>query len=344
MAISTRRASNRDRRAAVTQLKLGDMFDGPSDLIVLPCSTSGTITPFVRQRLIHYRIPYPNPGKILGDVTVMPFDGGENIAQYVAYATSVSANASSSDAIRRIGSQLGRATQEYPTIRLVSAPLLGAGAGGLESEVVVEALSGGFKETAHNDARLLIHVLHEGVFERLSRPDLESRAVAAKSRPGERSVRVFVSYCHTSPKHEEWVEALATFLRKSGIDARMDVWHLRRGMDLPQFMTNELALADRVVLVSDERYAEKADGRIGGVGWETMIVQGDMANLPPDSTKYLVVVRSKKVDDGLPRYLKTKFVIHWPSAAFDQRNRSIILKELFNLVEIPEIGQRPVSV
>src|SRR5216683_2038680 len=134
MAISARRTGSRDRHSAVTQLKLGDMFDGPSDLIVLPCSTSGTITSFVRERLIHYQIPYPSPGKILGDVTVMPFDGGENIAQYVAYATSVKANTSSSDAIRKIGSQLGKATQEYPTIRLVSTPLLGAGAGGLESE------------------------------------------------------------------------------------------------------------------------------------------------------------------------------------------------------------------
>jgi hypothetical protein len=52
-------------------------------------------------------------------------------------------------------------------------------------------------------------------------------------------------------------------------------------MDLPQFISNELTLADRVVLVSDEKYAEKADGRVGGVGWETMIVQGDIARLAP---------------------------------------------------------------
>ena len=38
----------------------------------------------------------------------------------------------------------------------------------MQSEVVVEALSEGFKETAHRDARLVIHVLHEDVFRRLS--------------------------------------------------------------------------------------------------------------------------------------------------------------------------------
>jgi hypothetical protein len=40
-------------------------------------------------------------------------------------------------------------------------------------------------------------------------------------------------------------------------------------MELPQWMCNELDLADKVVIVSDEAYAEKADGHLGGVGWET---------------------------------------------------------------------------
>lgn len=327
---------------ALVQLKLGDMFDGPSDLIVLPCSTAGTITSFVRQRLLHHRIPYPKPGLELGDVSVIPFEGGENIAQYVAYAASVESNSSSERAIKRIGQQLGEATKERPTIRLVSSPLLGAGAGGLQSEVVVDALSAGFKSAAHRDALMVIHVLHENVFERLStRSDQQSQSGIGEKEP-EKATRVFLSYCRTSPEHEEWVERLGTFLRENGIDARLDLWHLRRGMDLPQFMTNELVLADRVILVSDERYAEKADGRVGGVGWETMIVQGDMAKQPPESTKYLVVVRSRNIDDGLPQYLKTKFVVHWPDASFDKRNQQTLLWELYNYVKIPPLGRKPV--
>lgn len=109
-------------------------------------------------------------------------------------------------------------------------------------------------------------------------------------------------------------------------------------------MTNELTLAERVILVSDEKYAEKADGRVGGVGWETMIVQGDMARQPPDATKYLVIVRSKNIDEGLPQYLKTKFVIHWPEDGFDERNRQTLLRELYNHVEIPPLGRKPVFV
>ena len=328
---------------SIVQLKLGDMFDGPTDLIVLPCSTAGTITSFVRERLIHHNIPYPHPGMILGDVKVMPFRGGENLAQYVAYAASVESRRSSKNAILRIGKQLGEATQKYSTIRLVSAPLLGAGAGGLRSEVVIDALVTGFKSSAHRNARLVIYVLHENVFNRISnifskRYSIEDR----KTFETKKTIRVFISYSHTTSEHEEWVESFGTFLRDNGIDARLDVWHLRRGMDLPQFMTNELALADRVILISDERYAENADGRVGGVGWETMIIQGDLANLPPESNKYIIIVRSKKLEEGLPRYLKTKFVIHWPDETYDERNKQILLRELYDHIEVPPLGNKPI--
>jgi hypothetical protein len=48
-------------------------------------------------------------------------------------------------------------------------------------------------------------------------------------------------------------------------------------MDLQQWMSNELSMADKVLVVCDEVYKRKADGRLGGVGWETMIIQGDIA-------------------------------------------------------------------
>jgi hypothetical protein len=323
---------------ASVQLKLGDMFDGPSDLIVLPCSTAGTITSFVRTRLVHYNIPYPSAGMKLGDVVVLPFEGGENIAQFVAYAASVEKHTSTPEAIERIGVQLGKATLDRSTIRRIAAPLLGAGAGGLESEAAIEALTKGFKKQGHAESQLVLHVLKNDVFNHVSSRLREDHELTSKKVD---ATRVFISYCHTSSEHEKWVESLGTFLRENGIDARLDVWHLRRGMDLAQFMTNELALAERVIVVSDERYAEKADGRVGGVGWETMIVQGDMAKLPPDSTKYLVVVRSREIDEGLPLYLKTKFVIHWPGSLDTGGKRELLLRELYNVVRVPEIGAKP---
>lgn len=324
------------------QLKFGDMFDGPCDLIVLPCSTSGTITSFVRRQLKHHRIPYPAAGMKLGDLSIAPFEGGENISQFVAYAASVEGRVSSFDAIRRIGELLGTATIERNAIRRVSVPLLGSGAGGLDASLVIKELSSGFKATAHHDATMVIHILQKEIFDRLKPSTPTVGEQASIGQRSDSAIRVFVSYSRTSPEHERWVEKLATFLRANGIDARLDSWHLRHGMDLPQWMTNEITLAERVLLISDEKYAEKADGRVGGVGWETMIVQGDISRQPPESTKYLVIVTSEKVDDGLPIFLRTKFVIHWPGKSHDGQNQQILLQELFNVVKVPPIGCKPV--
>lgn len=98
-------------------------------------------------------------------------------------------------------------------------------------------------------------------------------------------------------------------------------------MDVVQWMCNELDLADRVILVCDEQYAARADRRHGGVGWETMIVQGDMyadmyRNRPEDApAKYIPVVRSRSRNEGLPRYLRTRLTHDAPPGQADDMFR-----------------------
>lgn len=323
---------------AVVKLRLGDLFDGPADLIVLPCSTVGTVTGFVGRALAHHSIPVPPDRMQLGEVETAPFEGGEHIAQYVAFAASVDGFASSTGAIDRISASLGAFTREHPSVRSVSAPLLGAGAGGLASEDVVLSLREGFLRTAHPDARLVIHVLHRDLFERLRagrRPDGEQ----ARER-----VRVFISHTSGSGDAVRWVEQLARFLMDSGVQARLDRFHLRRGMDLPQWMCNELALADKVIIVCDEMYRQKADGRLGGVGWETMIIQGDLVNLPPDSTKYQVLVREEELRRGLPMYLRTRYAFHAPPSDSSQSYRAELLRAILDQPVAERAGIEEIAI
>jgi hypothetical protein len=141
-----------------------------------------------------------------------------------------------------------------------------------------------------------------------------------------------VFYQYTSNTDEaEWVKNLAPFLIDNGIQARLDKFHLRRGMDLPQWMCNELSLAQKVIVICDETYKLKADGRLGGVGWETMIIQGDVANLPPDSTKYQVIVRTEDIREGMPFYLRTKYAFHAPPSDRGNSFQAELLRELLDL-------------
>lgn len=315
-------------------LRVGNLFDGPADLIVLPCSTYGTVTGFVARSLVRHSIPHPREGMRLGDVEIMPFEGGEDIAQYVAFAASVEIASSTREAIEAIGCTVGAFTAKNSAVRSVSAPLLGAGAGGLQSEVVVAALAEGFSSTAAKDASLVVHVLHRDVYERL-----RGNRRVIQGKPKE-TVRVFISHTSKTNEDVEWVKSLALYLIDQGIQARLDKFHLRRGMDLPQWMCNELALAKKVVVVCDEAYKQKADGRLGGVGWETMIIQGDIGNLPPDSTKYQVVVRATEMDKGLPMYLKTRYAFHAPNADADRAFHEELVKELLDLPIDPTLETR----
>jgi hypothetical protein len=311
--------------AGNVRLRVGNLFDGPSDLIVLPCSTGGTITGFVARSLVNYNIPHPRTGMSLGTVEFMPFDGAENIAQFVAFAASVESHDSTVEAIREVGRAIGDFTKEHPEVKAIAAPLLGAGAGGLNVESVVAALKEGFSGSASEGTCMTISVLHQDVYERLR---AGRRKLAGKSTS---PPRVFISHTSRTKEEGDWVTELALYLIDKGIQARLDKFHLRRGMDLAQWMCNELALAKRVIIVTDEAYKAKAEGRQGGVGWETMIIQGDLAELPPDSTKYQVIVRSESLSDGLPAYLKTRYVFHCKRSDTQDSFREELVKELLDL-------------
>jgi hypothetical protein len=86
--------------------------------------------------------------------------------------------------------------------------------------------------------------------------------------------KTFVSYSWSSPEHQQWVIDLATQLRENGVDAILDKWDLKEGHDSIAFMERMVTdpTVEKVIMVSDRVYAEKADGRRGGVGAEAQII------------------------------------------------------------------------
>jgi hypothetical protein len=267
----------------------------------------------------------------LGQVEIVPFDEGENIAQYVAFAASVKGISSSLVAIENIALMLGKFTREQSSARVISVPLLGTGAGGLDFVSVVEALKRGFELSGHKDATLVVYVLERNEFDFLIN---NRRDIIKENRE---AVRVFISHTSNTTQEINWVKDLAVFLMSNGVQARLDKFHLRRGMDLTQWMCNELSLAKKVIIICDETYKMKADGRLGGVGWETMIIQGDMVRSSFDSTKYQVVVRSNELENGLPLYLKTKYAFHVKPSGDESVFREELLKELLDVPEDEEL-------
>lgn len=335
---------------AQLEIVKGDMFEGPSDLVVIPCSRVPTITWFVEERLRLFRIPRPQIRMQMGDVVFEDLQHASNIAQVAAYAASAARGGVSLEAIERIGRTLGSYCAENPWIGQIACPLLGTGAGRLEPTAAASALARGYLATAPEQAHLRLFILEDVTFNRtrslfMSQAGRENAGGITKLVEAQRPIRVFISYTKSSDQHRDWVKDIASHLRFVGVDARLDVWHLRPGMDVAQWMCNELDIADRVLLICDELYAQKADGRHGGVGWEIRIIQGDL--LQSQSTnpdKFVPVVVTENLADGMPFFIKAVYSIHWPPS---RRNDPSLMEELVQTIyrvqeEAPPLGPRPV--
>jgi len=158
--------------------------------------------------------------------------------------------------------------------------------------------------------------------------------------------RLFVSYSWTTPDHEAWVLNLATELRDNGVEVTLDKWDLREGHDSYAFMEKMVSDPEirKVALICDRVYAEKADGRNGGVGTETQIISPEIYS-QQDQNKFVAIVVER--DPGgkayLPTYYKSRIYIDLSSPDLYASNFEQLLRWLFDkpLHVKPELGNKP---
>lgn len=120
--------------------------------------------------------------------------------------------------------------------------------------------------------------------------------------------KVFISYSWA--KKDETKE-LAERLRTSGVDVVLDIWDLKPGQDKYAFMEQCVTddKIDRVLIICDMSYAEKANSRNGGVGDETMTISPEIYGKAKQE-KFIPVVIEMDEDNKLflPAYLKSRIL------------------------------------
>ena len=158
--------------------------------------------------------------------------------------------------------------------------------------------------------------------------------------------KLFISYSWSNSSHEQWVVELATSLRESGIDVILDKWDLKEGHDAYAFMEKMVSdpEIEKVAIISDKIYSEKADGRHGGVGTETQIISKEVYD-NQEQGKFVVIVSEK---DGagrpcLPTYYKSRIFIDLSEPDTYADNFEKLLRWVYNkpLYEKPELGKAP---
>ncbi len=138
--------------------------------------------------------------------------------------------------------------------------------------------------------------------------------------------KVFLSYSHDSLEHKKWVLDLAIRLRSNGVESIIDQWSLGPGDDLPHFMEQNLAIADRVLMICTENYVQKANTGAGGVGYEKMIITANLLKRI-DSNKIIPLIRQSGTR-AVPTFLQTKLYLDFSrqdqmELAFDDLVRTI---------------------
>jgi SEFIR domain-containing protein len=159
--------------------------------------------------------------------------------------------------------------------------------------------------------------------------------------------KTFISYSWSSPDHQQWVLDLATQLRENGVDVIFDKWDLKEGDDAIAFM--ERIITDesigKVVVVSDRMYAEKADGRKGGVGTETQIITPHIYKKVRDQNKFVCVISETDAEGKayVPTYYQSRMHIDLSKTDIFAENFEQLLRWIFNKPAYPkpQIGKPP---
>jgi hypothetical protein len=154
--------------------------------------------------------------------------------------------------------------------------------------------------------------------------------------------RVFISYSHDSPEHKKWVSELASKLMENGIDIILDQWELELGGDVPKFMENSVYAADRVLMICTETYVHKADDGLGGVGYEAMIITGELFH-KLGTSKFIPIIKQKNENPILPKFMGIRKYIDISNEEAYQKNIEELIRGLhkFPAYKKPPIGKNP---
>lgn len=147
--------------------------------------------------------------------------------------------------------------------------------------------------------------------------------------------KAFISYAWDDEDHKKWVLKLATYLRTHGVDAILDQWDARLGNDLPFFMEQGLTTSHFVICVCSDKYIEKANGGIGGAGYEKRILASELMD---NNNKLFVIpiIKCNSQKNKLPTFLSGLRYVD-----FDNRDFYNCYQELLERIYDEDIKKKP---
>lgn len=162
----------------------------------------------------------------------------------------------------------------------------------------------------------------------------------------DRTPHVFISYSWTSDEFKTRIKELAERLTSDGVMVEIDIWDLKEGQDKYAFMEQCVTESeiDKVLIICNRSYAEKANKRQGGVGDETVIISPELYKSATQE-KFIPVIMEHDEEGKpfLPSYLKSRIYVDLSGDnyenGYDELLRNIYKQPLHRR---PELGKPPV--
>ena len=159
-------------------------------------------------------------------------------------------------------------------------------------------------------------------------------------------IKVFISYSWKPEQNRQWVENFARRLSDDGTHVILDIWDLKEGQDKYHFMEQMVRDEDirKVLLICNKEYAEKADGRKGGVGDESMIISSKIYN-EVQQEKFIPIVREYNSNSKpyLPIFLQSRIYIDLSNEEMFETEYEKLIRNIFGKPSSsrPPIGTPP---
>jgi hypothetical protein len=158
--------------------------------------------------------------------------------------------------------------------------------------------------------------------------------------------KIFISYSWTTPQHEDWVINLAERLVSDGVEVIIDKWNLKEGHDKYNFMETMVKSPDiqKVLIILDKKYSEKAEKKEGGVGTETQIlspkIYGDVSQ---EKFIPIVVEKDKNGNTFVPTFLESRIYIDLSDNDKFEENYEGLLRNIYQrpAYSRPKLGKAP---
>ena len=172
-------------------------------------------------------------------------------------------------------------------------------------------------------------------------PDAAEEPVPSLAIP-----KAFISYSWTTAQHQDRVRQWAERLMTDGIDVILDVFDLKEGHDKYSFMERMItdSAVTHVLIISDQKYTEKADSKAAGVGTESQIISSEVYG-KVDQSKFIPIVCEFGLDRQpyLPIYMRSRIWLDFSSDESVNQNWERLVRLLHGKPAFrkPQLGKPP---